>query len=182
MGIAKYLKAGRIKIDAIEKKINIGEKPLVLSYNQLKDTDWGYVYEKYVGQILEDEGYDVKFNGLEFGFLDRGIDLIASKDNCIYFIQCKFSKGLISKSQIEWIFYKASRKLYENYKQHHKNIYFVLIVNNIDANFSQKKSKKFQLTFSDMSKVKYPILQYFLDHNHIQDKVKLQVREIEMIR
>ena len=182
MGIAKYLKTGIVSVNAIERQIEIAEKRLILPYEKLKDSDWGQVYEKYVGQILENEGYDVKYNGLEKGMLDRGIDLIASKDNQLNFIQCKFTTGVISKNRIEWILYKASNVLYENYKKYNKSIYFTLIVKNKDKNFSKRKPKNFQLNFTDISKVEYPMLQYYLDHNYIQDKVKLEFREIEMFK
>ncbi len=181
MGIAKYLKAGEMQINAIERQIEIADRALVLPYEILKPQDWGSVYEKYVGQILESEGFDVKYNGLEKGFLDRGIDLIASKDNQLFFIQCKFLSGTISKSKIDWILYKASNILYEQFKEHNKKLVFILIVNKKEANFSKRKPKNFRLNFSDVEKVEYPLLQYFLDHNYVQDKVKLECREIEMI-
>jgi hypothetical protein len=182
MGIVKHLKAGRISINVIEKQIEISEKKLILPYNKLKNSDWGYVYEKYVGQILEDEGYDIIYNGLEKGMLDRGVDLIASQDNLLNFIQCRFTTKIIPKVSIEWILYTASNILFENYKKYNKKIYFTLIVNNVDKNFSKRITKNCRLNFTDMSKVKYPMLQYFLDHNYIQDKVKLEFREIEMIK
>lgn len=122
------------------------------------------------------------FNGLEKGMLDRGIDLIASKGNEINFIQCKYLAGSISKSRIDWILYKASNQLYNAHKSGNKNLSFTLIVNNKATNFSKRKRKNFRLNYSDMAKVEYPILQYFLDHNHIQDKVKLAFRKIEMIK
>ena len=105
----------------------------------------------------------------------------ASKDDQLYFIQCKFTKGIISRSRIEWILYKASKMLYEKYKKYNQKLIFMLIVNKKEANFSQRKPKDFRLNFSDITKVEYPMLQYFLDHNHVQDKVKLECREIEMI-
>lgn len=182
MGIGKYLKAGRIIINKAEKQIEIADKQLILPYDKLKVSDWGYVYEKYVGQVLEDEGYEVNYHGLQKGFLDRGIDLIAIKDTQMNFVQCKYTRSAISKSQIEWILNKASNLLYEKYKKHNLKLYFILIVNKKDECFSKRKPKNFRLNFTDISKVEYPILQYFLDHNYVQDKIKLEVREIEMIK
>ena len=131
---------------------------------------------------MEDEGFDVKYNGLENGFLDRGIDLIASKDNQLYFIQCKFLSGVIPKSKIEWILHKASNTLYKKFKEYNGKLIFMLIVNKKEANFSKRKPKNFRLNFTDVAKVEYPLLQYFLDHNYVQDKIKLECREIEMIK
>lgn len=182
MGIAKFLKSGKISINEIDKKIEIVEEQLSIPYEELNDSDWGYIFEKYVGQIFESEGYFVEYCGLEKGFLDRGIDLIATKENEVNFIQCKFTNGvrIISKSRIEWILYKASSLLNENYEKQNKKIHFTLIVNSKENSFSKRKYKDCNLTFSNISKVEYPILQYFLDHNYIQNKVKLEFREIEI--
>ena len=79
MGLSRYLKLGRIKINPIDRYIEIGEKDLIIPYDKISSSDWGQVYEKYVGQILEDEGYEVSYSGLDLGFFDRGIDLIAAK-------------------------------------------------------------------------------------------------------
>lgn len=49
----------------------------------------GREYEKYVAQKYIQNGYEVKYNGIENGVRDEGIDLIAYKDNKILLIQCK---------------------------------------------------------------------------------------------
>src|SRR5690606_28857040 len=121
---------------------------------------WGQVYEKYVGQILEDEGYDVVYNGLEKGFLDRGIDLIARKEDKLNFVQCKYVHQTISKSRIEWILYKASGILFDTYRKERKKLYFTLIVNSKDTCFSKRLPKNFKLNFTETSKIEYPMLQY----------------------
>ncbi len=182
MGLAKYLKTGEIHINAVKKQIEIPERAFVLPYEKIKPQDWGLVYEKYVGQILESEGFYVTYNGLEHGFFDNGIDLIAGKDNQLIFIQCKFLSGIITKSNIDRMLYKASKILFEQFKEHNKKLVFILVVNRIEANFSKRKPKKFRLNFSNIEKVEFPILQYFLDHNYVQAKVKLECREIEMIK
>lgn len=120
MGIAKFLKSGKIFLNNIENKIEIVDKPSSLPYKNISPQEWGQVYEKFVGQHFEDEGYNVKYNGLELGLLDKGIDLIAENESCINFIQCKFSKNKIGKSKIDWILYKASNKLYQKYKTSEK--------------------------------------------------------------
>jgi len=180
MGIAKYLKKGRIRVNPADKCIELVDCDHTLQYSQLNCSDWGYVYEKYVGQILEDEGWIVHYNGLELGFLDKGIDLITTKGDTINFIQCKFSKKLIAKNQLEWILYKASGKLYDAHKNKSNKLNFTLIVNDVNYSFSKRLPKSFKLNFTEMPQVQYPILQYFLDHNYIQDKVKLEFREIRM--
>jgi Holliday junction resolvase-like predicted endonuclease len=182
MGIAKHLKAGRIIINSSEMQIEISDKGIILPYSSINDSEWGQVYEKYVGQVLEDEGYNVMYNGLEKGFLDRGVDLVARKDDQLNFIQCKYIHRTISKSKIEWILYKASGFLFDRYQNENKKLCFTLIVSNKDKCFSKRVPKKFRLNFTEASKIEYPMLQYFLDHNYIQDKIKLEFREIRMTK
>jgi hypothetical protein len=182
MRIAQFLKSGRIRLNVIEKRIEIVDTQKFIDYESLNPSDWGYVFEKFVGQVLEDEGWEIDYHGLKNGFLDRGIDLIAYKNGAINAIQCKYVTSFISKSRIEWILYNASKLLDETCFKYPKNTFFTLIVSDIDLSFSKKKRKNFKLTFSDVSKTEYPLLQYFLDHNHVQDKIKLQFREIKMTR
>lgn len=182
MGIAKFLKSGRIIINSNENKLELLGTEAFIYYENLSDSDWGFIYEKFVGQILEDEGYKVEYNGLNAGVFDKGIDLVAYKNGQVNFIQCKYVKTFLTKSRIEWILYRASKILKENSERYPKKICFMLIVNKKEKAFSKRKLKSFKLNFTDVSKVEYPMLQYFLDHNHIQHKVKLDFREIEMTR
>ena len=182
MGITKFLKSGMIRLNSVEKRIEIADLHNFIAYDSINASEWGYVYEKYVGQILEKEGWKVDYCGLQYGFSDRGIDLIAYKDGVANFIQCKYVTSFISKNKIEWILYNASRILDEASLKYPKKTWFTLIVSDVELSFSKKKKGNFHLTFSETSKVEYPILQYFLDHNHIQQKVKLNFREIKMIR
>jgi predicted helicase len=180
--IALFLQSGTIKINPEEKVIELIEAGKILPYSQLVDTDWGYVYEKFVGQEFEARGYRVTYHSMEKGLLDGGVDLIAENDTELNFLQCKFQKQKITKSRIEWILYKASPTLHREYNRLGRKLTFTLVVNDIDQNFSKKKPKGMRLNFSDIKKVKYPWMQYFLDHNHIQNKVKLEVMEIRMER
>lgn len=49
----------------------------------------GRKYEAFVAEHFQELGYDVLEHGKEYGKLDKGIDLIAKKDNEIIIIQCK---------------------------------------------------------------------------------------------
>ena len=49
----------------------------------------GMDYEFFVGDHFEKQGYLVAYHGIQNGKKDKGIDLIAKKDNEIIFIQCK---------------------------------------------------------------------------------------------
>jgi Holliday junction resolvase-like predicted endonuclease len=181
MGISRYLKSGYLRINSKDRCLEFEGRKLVIPYSKISPSDWGFVYEKYVGQILEFEGYMVSYNGLDLSFFDQGIDLIAKRESNILFIQCKFSKQRITKSKIDWILYKASNKLYKEYNLLQNKISFLIIVNKKEDSFSRKIPKGFRMKFTADEKIEFPILQYFLDHNFIQNKVKLEFREIEMV-
>lgn len=182
MGLAIILKSGRLNINSLDKFIEIVDSAIIIPYEKISPSDWGYIYEKFVGQTLEDEGYEVQYNGLNLGYNDRGIDLFAQKDSEITFVQCKYSSKIISKQQMEWILYKSSNLLLEKYLNTQFKISFLLVVNNKSVSFSRKIRKGVIFPFTPISNVEFPVLQYFLDHNYIQDKVHLKFREIEMIR
>lgn len=152
-----------------------------IAYSRIPKNCWGYIYEKYVGQIYEKEGYEVIYRGLNQLLLDGGIDLIAKKENKIKYIQCKLKKGRLGKSHMDKVLYQASNKLLWGSKDHSNNLEFILVVNNIDQNFTKNRSKKRRLTFTPNDQFTYTWLQYFLDHNYTQSKVTLKVREINML-
>lgn len=56
-----------------------------------KKADWdvGIEYERYIGYMLETEGYKVTYTGATMGLKDMGRDLIASKKDETLVIQCK---------------------------------------------------------------------------------------------
>lgn len=60
-------------------------------YSKRQKSNWqiGIEYERYVGYCYEKKGYRVRYNGATEGFEDMGRDLIISKDNKMYVIQCK---------------------------------------------------------------------------------------------
>jgi Holliday junction resolvase-like predicted endonuclease len=182
MGIARQLKQGKLHLNTIQNRIEIEHKDgIFIPYLDIAPTDWGQVYEKYVGQVLETEGYKVTYRGLELGFMDQGIDLIAEKENSLLYIQCKYQSQKLTKSRIEWILNKASSLLLKHHNKFNQKITFVLVVNKLEDNFSKRIPKDFNFGLVSTNKVVYPLLEYFLSHNQKQDKVKLDVREIEMI-
>jgi len=50
----------------------------------------GRDYEMYVGHIFEKKGYKIEYKGIIDGFDDLGRDIIASKNNEVCIIQCKY--------------------------------------------------------------------------------------------
>jgi hypothetical protein len=75
-------------------------------------------YEVSVGKKLENEGYIVKYHGLEKGLLDRSIDLIAIRGQEAIFIQCKnwSEKGSrrISQVQVKSFLHDVDQYIAEN--------------------------------------------------------------------
>jgi hypothetical protein len=171
-----FLISGRISVD-LDHRCLINDSGITFSLDLIKSDHLGFVYEKYVGQVYESEGYSVAYTGLTCGMADKGIDLVAIKNNLEVYIQCKFWKKKIGKSHIEWVLYKASRLLLEKTTNNANKVHFVLVTNSKLINFSRHVSK----ANSNYKNVEFPILQYFLDHNNTQSKVKLEYREIPML-
>jgi len=174
-GLGKRLSSGRMFIDVKMQLINIfsNDDELIdtILYKDLKKTDWGYIYEKYVGQILNSDGYIVEYNGLSKGFKDGGVDIIAKKNNQDYLMQCKFSqKSTLGKQKIEWILYKASSFIASH--TINKKPIFCLVIPSIAQSFGEKIRK---------GKISYPVVDYFLSINNRQSAVKFEILEIDMI-
>ena len=49
----------------------------------------GRIYERYIGYLYEDQGYDVEYVGIFKGYEDLGRDLICQKEKDLIVIQCK---------------------------------------------------------------------------------------------
>jgi hypothetical protein len=60
-------------------------------YWKARKTKWqvGRDYERYIGYLYEQDGYDVAYYGIEKGLEDLGRDVIATKDGEIDVVQCK---------------------------------------------------------------------------------------------
>jgi len=142
-GMSKRLHLGDIHFDIENELINITSDSKIvdqISYHDISKSDWGYVYEKYVGQILRERGYIVEYNGLSKGFNDDGVDLIAQKDNKDFLIQCKFiKKSTIGKQKIEQILYKASSMIASYCKRGKPT--FCLVIPSISQSFGKKYKK-----------------------------------------
>jgi predicted RecB family endonuclease len=57
-------------------------------YIKTKNVRTGKRYEYYIAWLLRKEGWDVQNRG-KYGFYDRGIDLVATKNGKTRYIQCK---------------------------------------------------------------------------------------------
>jgi hypothetical protein len=60
-------------------------------YFESRKSNWqvGRDYERFVGYLLEAEGFRVDYRGALLGFEDMGRDLIASRESYVRIVQCK---------------------------------------------------------------------------------------------
>lgn len=61
-------------------------------YWEKEKSKWeiGRDYERYIGYLYESDGYNVYYQGIVEGLSDLGRDLVATKDNDVQIIQCKY--------------------------------------------------------------------------------------------
>lgn len=176
--LGKRLRSGELCIEPKSERICLRSESGVIvdciPYSELAAGDWGYVYERHVAQVLTSRGFEVKLHGLERGFLDGGVDLIAnSAIGGNAYIQCKYMLGKkIGRQMIEWILYKASTSMSKAYTGEKMN--FWLVVPSIHESFA--------CTRSSLGRELYPMAEYFLSKNGVQSKVRLQIVEIGMER
>lgn len=107
-----------------EKEIILLKKKLPQEFTaeqKLNMKKFGDDYERYVGKRYEDNGYEVEYRGLNLGFLDKGIDLVAKKNNKIFLIQCKYWK-------------KKDSITHNMLKEFYGNCNFYIDNNNLDRN------------------------------------------------
>lgn len=80
------------KSERIHKEYSSNDIQVALNrWKQRSKSDWeiGIEYERYIGYLLEREGYKVQYVGATQGVNDMGRDLIATKCNNTLVIQCK---------------------------------------------------------------------------------------------
>lgn len=72
----------------------------------------GYPFERFVGELLKNQGYTVEVGKVVQGFcVQHEVDVIAEKDNRKYIVECKFHSDLATKSDVKVSLYFHSRFL-----------------------------------------------------------------------
>jgi len=72
----------------------------------------GFIFEKYVSKILKEYGYRTEVGRIVKGrCVSHEIDVLAKKDNDLYFIECKYHNSRGIKSGIKTVLYINSRFL-----------------------------------------------------------------------
>ena len=70
----------------------------------------GYPFERFVGELLKNQGYQVEVGQIVQGFcVQHEVDVIAEKDNRRYIIECKWHSDLSTKSDVKVSLYFHSR-------------------------------------------------------------------------
>ncbi|MEN5286254.1 hypothetical protein ABE494_09970 [Stenotrophomonas lactitubi] len=152
-----------------------GEPVHSFPYASLSPSHWGYVYERHVGLEFEGQGYSVTYRGLQFGFVDSGVDLVLERGDEIIYVQCKYTFGKrISANEVRWILHKADAYLARQYQG--RRLHFHLVVPDLERCFSSVK-----LRLNGTLK-KHSTARYFEEHNNLQNRVRLKVVEVPMQR
>lgn len=91
----------------------------------------GLDYERYIGYLYEQKGYQVNYHGINKGLDDLGIDLICKKDNSVCLIQCKYWSQLkeIHENTVNQLFGTTYNYIYDNYKDINISKFYELIDN-----------------------------------------------------
>src|SRR5690606_6702976 len=72
----------------------------------------GYPFEKYVGEILKHEGYKTRVGQIVQGHcVQHEVDVIASKDDQHFMVECKFHSDQVRKCDVKIPLYIHSRFL-----------------------------------------------------------------------
>lgn len=176
--LGRVLRSGHLVFDSEEKVLHVvldGTALHSVSYASLSPSQWGYVYERHVGLQFEAEGYAVTYRGLQFGFVDNGIDLILERDDETIYVQCKYTLGKrISANEVRWILHKADAYLAKQYQG--RRLHFHLVVPDSEKCFSSVK-----LRLNGVVK-KHSAARYFEEHNNLQNRVGLKIVEVPMRR
>ncbi len=70
----------------------------------------GYPFEEFVGEILREQGYDVEVGKLVQGkCVDHEVDVVATKDNEHFLVECKFHNRPGLKSNVKVPLYVKAR-------------------------------------------------------------------------
>lgn len=176
--LERALRSGHLVFDSAEMVLHVVQDGKALHsfpYASLSPSHWGYVYERHVGLQFEAEGYAVTYRGLQFGFVDNGVDLVLERDDETIYVQCKYTFGKrISANEVRWILHKADAFLAKHYQG--RRLHFHLVVPDSERCFSSVKLR------INGSLKKHSTARYFEEHNHLQNRVRLKVVEVPMRR
>ncbi len=151
-----------------------------------KKGEIGRMYERYVGYLYENEGYDVEYYGISEGKFDLGRDLICRKGNDHLVVQCKYW------SQFRTIYEKYIFQLFGTffqYRDEHKsqNIRAVFYTSTNISDLAKRFAKELDIELIENEKMDkgYPCIKcnvsringtkiYHLPFDQQYDNVKIE--------
>jgi hypothetical protein len=173
-GLGKRLLAGHLAVHYETGVTVLDEKGGAIDLICVRDmgsSDWGFVYERWVGLELERQGWEVDYRGLTLGLLDNGIDLVAFREGKTRYLQCKFIHTPFGRQMIERVLYNGSQYLHK--RELCRGDLYELVVPYIDKAFPAIQ-KKGRAPVENVQKRR------FLGHNQSQSRIRLVVTEIPM--
>ena len=96
------------------KHLHTVEHKLALKYSLKKAMmgmgPHGYIFERYIARILSKYGYQTKVSQILKGCcVDHEVDVVAKKDNLIFFIECKYHNHRGTYSDVKTALYIHAR-------------------------------------------------------------------------
>ena len=96
----------------------------------------GYPFERFVGELLKNQGYTVEVGQIVQGYcVQHEVDVVAEKNEHRYIIECKFHSDLSTKSDVKVSLYFHSRfldikKQWESRPDNHRAVHQGWLVTN----------------------------------------------------
>ncbi len=162
----KYNYKDDIEITPIKDEIEPTQKENIKSTKKTKPNEnykpkksnyqKGAEYERQIGKLYEMKGYNVEYRGIKMGKKDKGIDLIATKENELILIQCKnWENSTVKQKDIRNFLGDCFTFIENNPHLKIKDIKRVFVTSNKEADYGVKKFIE-----ENHKLVKYKIIPY----------------------
>lgn len=134
----------------------------------------GYVFEKYIAKILDRYGYDTQVGQILKGCcVDHEVDVVAKKDNMVFFVECKYHNHRGTYSDVKTALYIHARfvdieKAFRKEKDP-KNIYYHgwLVTNTKCTSDCVKYASCVKLRVMAWQHPKVRNLQYYIENKKV---------------
>ena len=134
---------------------SFGKSNRNISKNNFENKQKGDKYELQIGRYYQNMDYKVYFKGLNEGFADGGIDLIAYKGNEAVLIQCKnWQHTQVKQEQLRMFLGDCTAYVEQNYRVFaRKNVRRVFVTSCKETDYGVKK-------FVEENNIEYQIIPY----------------------
>ncbi|MGN0162855.1 MAG: restriction endonuclease [Candidatus Ornithomonoglobus sp.] len=124
----------------------------------------GLEYERYIGYLCEKQSYEVEYYGAVYGIRDKGIDLIAMKDENVYIIQCKrwSIKNIVHENSV---FQLAGTIKYLQEKKPNKHIQGIIVTSTVMSQDARDAASELKIKIYENVKMdnRYPCIKCSID-------------------